>query len=552
MVKLASSSKELHLYMIAFLLCVSSYTILTKFQDISQGKDGRLFIHPFWQTFVTAAGDSLALLIYFIVSRFEMRRRRVSSIHYRRLYQQSVVSRQTIAKDEEAKECKYIPVVPLLETPKQNGLIQSQSTFLSQQSSVTLRNPSLPAIPEEPVLPPIPSSPSKFNYLLLTIPAALSNAETVCKCVATVLLPASIVEMLSATNIIFSAILTVFYLKKKLYRHHYLAIFMIMCGVILVGLATLLMEEQDHQKHLQKSMEDIAYGIVLLQIGILCGTIGFIIEEKFMRNHKHLDPVSIVGAEGVSATCLWIFILPIFYYIPCQNASFCSNGHLEDTPGAWEDYAANPNLIYQSIAIFLIIPLSSICAVSTTKHGSTSQRITILLARNLVVWIFFTNVPYDTWLQLSGFIILTFGILLFNEIVILPWWGLNLHVQATAQKNRKGLRPRAKQVKEEPKKSYSMASLDEHQNYKVINATSRNQADSLTEPFTLSQQGSSLLNRNYERQQDQKACSQGKMEQGNNQQNKQCACNNLNQTQYDSTQAPTNMSFGTGSQLEER
>jgi hypothetical protein len=129
----------------------------------------------------------------------------------------------------------------------------------------------------------------------------------------------------------------------------------------------------------------------------MCGTIGFIIEEKFMRNHKHLDPISIVGAEGVSATFLWIFVLPIFYFIPCSNSCFCSNGRLEDSLGALEDYAANSILIYQSIAIFFIIPLSSICAVSTTKHGSTSQRITILLARNLVVWIFFTNVPYDTY-----------------------------------------------------------------------------------------------------------------------------------------------------------
>lgn len=109
---------------------------------------------------------------------------------------------------------------------------------------------------------------------------------------------------------------------------------MIMCGVILVGLATLISDKQSDHNPLQRTTEDIVYGIILLQFGILCGTVGFIIEEKFMRNHKHLDPISIVGAEGVSATCLWIIILPVFYYIPCASTSYCTNGHLEDTPGA--------------------------------------------------------------------------------------------------------------------------------------------------------------------------------------------------------------------------
>jgi drug/metabolite transporter (DMT)-like permease len=43
--------------------------------------------------------------------------------------------------------------------------------------------------------------------------------------------------MLSGTNIIYSALLTVFYLKKKLYRQHLLGVILILLGVLLVGLA---------------------------------------------------------------------------------------------------------------------------------------------------------------------------------------------------------------------------------------------------------------------------------------------------------------------------
>jgi hypothetical protein len=106
------------------------------------------------------------------------------------------------------------------------------------------------------------------------------------------------------------------------------------------------------------------------------------------------------------------------------------------------DYASNSLLIWESIAIFLIIPFSSFCGVTTTKRGSASQRITIILARNAVVWIFFSTVPmhrdangkplYDeefTFMQLSGFILLALGILIFNEIIVLPFCSFNKYTK---------------------------------------------------------------------------------------------------------------------------
>ncbi len=51
--------------------------------------------------------------------------------------------------------------------------------------------------------------------------------------------------MLSGTNIVYSALLTVFYLKKKLYRHHYLAITMIILGVTIVGLDCIFYDKHE-------------------------------------------------------------------------------------------------------------------------------------------------------------------------------------------------------------------------------------------------------------------------------------------------------------------
>jgi hypothetical protein len=103
--------------------------------------------------------------------------------------------------------------------------------------------------------------------------------------------------------------------------------------------------------------------------------------------------MELVGFEGIFASIMWIIVLVAFQFIPCSDGTFCSNNRLEDTYGAWQDYASNSLLIWESVGIFLIIPFSSFCGVTTTKRGSASQRITIILARNAVVWIFFSNVP---------------------------------------------------------------------------------------------------------------------------------------------------------------
>ena len=73
-VSTAAQTWALYAFMSGFLLFCSSYSIITKYQDITPGYNGRLFEHPYWQTFVTAWGDSLALILYFVKTKLKERR----------------------------------------------------------------------------------------------------------------------------------------------------------------------------------------------------------------------------------------------------------------------------------------------------------------------------------------------------------------------------------------------------------------------------------------------------------------------------------------------
>ena len=131
--------------------------------------------------------------------------------------------------------------------------------------------------------------------------------------------------MLGGTGIVYSAILTVFYLKRKLYRQHLLGIILILIGVLVVGLALYFNHRgsENHNGH-EHTFADLVFGNVLLQLGILCGAVGYIIEEKFLSTHKRdLNPIKIVGCEGWAAVLMWTVGLTAFYYIPCSSPTFC-------------------------------------------------------------------------------------------------------------------------------------------------------------------------------------------------------------------------------------
>jgi len=79
--------------------------------------------------------------------------------------------------------------------------------------------------------------------------------------------------------------------------------------------------------------------------------------------------------------------------------------------------------------------------VATTKYASAPQRSTIDTSRTLIIWIFFLIMPYPYredfyYLQLLGFVLLVAGTLVYNEIVIIPWFGFDQNTKAAIEKRK--------------------------------------------------------------------------------------------------------------------
>ena len=110
--------------------------------------------------------------------------------------------------------------------------------------------------------------------------------------------------MLRGMKVLVTAVLSILFLKKKLYRHHWTSIAVIFIGLVLVGVAVLTASDS-------KSIDSSPLGIVVLLIATVFSSCLYVVEEKLLGQYT-LDPLKVVGLEGLWGTIMWCILLPIF------------------------------------------------------------------------------------------------------------------------------------------------------------------------------------------------------------------------------------------------
>lgn len=65
--------------------------------------------------------------------------------------------------------------------------------------------------------------------------------------------------------------------------------------------------------------------------------------------------------------------------------------------------------------------------IGVTKYGSAAQRATIDAARTSLIWVVSLILGLEAFVawQIPGFVLLVIGTVLYNEILVLPFWGFD-------------------------------------------------------------------------------------------------------------------------------
>ena len=275
---------------------------------------------------------------------------------------------------------------------------------------------------------------TNINPLLLAIPASLDIIASTLMNIALTMVAASVYQMLRGMKIIITAAMSIIFLRKKLFRHQWSSVGVIFLGLILVGIAVLTNSNG-------KGIETKPLGVIILILATVFSSGLYVVEEKLLGSY-YLDPLKVVGLEGFWGLIMWAILLPIFQQIPCHNEDLCPYGVLEDTSRAIKDFGANHILIVLSVCVCFTMALFNGFGVAVTKNASSAQRATIDTARTLLIWVFFMIVEVNGKreefhvLQLFGFILLVIGTLVFNEIVIVPYFGFDKNTKPAIAKRQ--------------------------------------------------------------------------------------------------------------------
>jgi len=284
-------------------------------------------------------------------------------------------------------------------------------------------------------------NPSK---LLIAIPAFMDSCGSSLQVVPLLLIPASVNQMLRGGVIVFTCIFSKVFLGRQVYRHHIVGVVLLVLGFVLVGVASVVTGGASNGG----SVGGTITGIVMVLISLLIQAGQFVVEETIISKHE-VNPMRMVGLEGIFGLIFILNWIMIFTFIPCPSSGLCDmNGGLEDPIAGVRQIFNQPILAMWCVVTIASIMLFNLNGLILTQNVSSVFRAFWDATRTILVWIIslsFGIDPFDLtgfFLQLGGFALLLLGNFIYNEILELPCCGLNKYLKKNLDENGEPKRPK--------------------------------------------------------------------------------------------------------------
>ncbi|XP_066533452.1 solute carrier family 35 member F6 [Hoplias malabaricus] len=278
-----------------------------------------------------------------------------------------------------------------------------------------------------------------FSPLLFLPPAICDMAGTSIMYVALNMTSASSFQMLRGAVIIFTGLLSVAFLGRRLLPSQWIGILITILGLVVVGLADFVSGSGDEHK-----LSDVITGDLLIIMAQIIVSVQMVLEEKFVYKHN-VHPLKAVGTEGFFGFVILSLLLIPMFYIPV--GSFANNPRhvLEDALDAFCQIGHKPLILLALLGNTVSIAFFNFAGISVTKEISATTRMVLDSLRTLVIWVVSLALGWETFhgLQILGFIILLIGTALYNGLhkplmAKLPCWAGEYNVETgdTAERER--------------------------------------------------------------------------------------------------------------------
>ncbi|CAL1686657.1 unnamed protein product [Lasius platythorax] len=254
-----------------------------------------------------------------------------------------------------------------------------------------------------------------FNPFILLVPALCDMFATSIMYIGLNMTYASSFQMLRGSVIVFTGILSIGFLNRKLGIREWIGIGFVITGLAFVGVSDILtMEDADI------SANSIITGDLLIIFAQVITAVQMVVEEKYM-GEQDIPALQAIGWEGIFG-CIGISIalIPLNYITALPPFADNSRGTLEATTEALIEIGSSSKLVIAVIGIAFSIAFFNFAGISVTKEMSATTRMILDSVRTIVIWAFSLAFQWQVfhYMQLIGFLILLIGMACYNNIII--------------------------------------------------------------------------------------------------------------------------------------
>jgi drug/metabolite transporter (DMT)-like permease len=245
-----------------------------------------------------------------------------------------------------------------------------------------------------------------FPMWIMALPVTCDWTATTLVNAAYVILPASTIQMCRGCIVIFTCVFSVLFLGRRQQAFHYVGVALVALGITIVSLQALF----DPSGPGPSNPKAPYIGIGLVLAAQLFQATMLVVEEKYLAQYS-VPPLQMVGLEGLFGTILGVFIL---FSLQQMN--------MESSTEALYMMQSSKAVQFGCIASMFSIAFFNWSGVTVTQTASAVARSTIDVSRTALIWAVELFMLWNTfsWLQLTGFVVLIAGTLIYNELITIP------------------------------------------------------------------------------------------------------------------------------------
>ncbi|EER02662.1 conserved hypothetical protein [Perkinsus marinus ATCC 50983] len=269
------------------------------------------------------------------------------------------------------------------------------------------------------------------SALYCALPASFDMIGTTVGYIGLLYNSPSVFMMLRGSIIVFSAILSVVFLHRKLNGQNWFGVIVCAAAVTLIGVSNLCAQDAKEVADEPEvtSVGLMAFGMLMILLSQFIQALQVVTEEKFMKDMT-IDPYCVVGMEGVWGTIYMVcIVLPILYAIPGDDA-----GSSENTLDSLMLFEHSKKM-QTFLAVYVVSIFFTNCAAVIVTKILSAIHVTMFNAMQpAIVWFiglftYYLVTPAASfaeqwtawsWLQLGGFLFLVYGQLVYADILHVP------------------------------------------------------------------------------------------------------------------------------------